>query len=339
MSAQSSRRRAARERGQSLVIVTVFMFSLLGMAALAIDAGSWYQTKRSLQADADAAALAGASQLPISWSAAQTAAQAEYANNGQGSDSVTYQNTSNLTSNDTVTVTTSRANPSFFAKLFGINSATITATSKATVESYTKVVSTGQVMPWGVMQASWTLGQQYSLYTDNTSPNNGALSLNGKDSNGNCQGTSGANDYSNEINGGLQVCDVSVGDTIPVKSGQNAGPTKQGIDQRITSWDPLSAIVQFTQNGQANILKPNSPQLVILPVVVNAANGSNVWPNGSGNVRVVGFAFFVLTSPGYTQGGKQVLGTFVGLQVNNTSWTTGAYNPNANTAYTVELTG
>jgi len=309
------------------------------MAALAIDAGSWYQTKRSLQADADAAALAGASQLPISWSAAQTAAQAEYAKNGNNSDSVTYQNTSNLTSNDTVTVTTSRTNPSYFAKLFGFSNATITATSKATVESYTKIVSNGNVMPWAVMQSSWTLGQQYSLYTDNSSPNNGAVSLLGKDANGNCQSTSGANDYSNEINGTLQACDVSVGDVLPVKSGQNSGPTKQGITQRVTSWDPIGAIVQFTQNGEANILKPDSPQLVILPVVVNAADGSTVWPGGSGNLRVVGFAFFVLTSPGYAQNGKQVLGTFVGLQLDSTTWTTGAFNPGANTAYTVELTG
>jgi len=27
------------------------------------------------------------------------------------------------------------------------------------------------------MKASWTLGSQYSIYTDGTSPNNGALSL------------------------------------------------------------------------------------------------------------------------------------------------------------------
>ena len=339
MSAQPSLRRASRERGQSLVIITVFMFSLLGMAALAIDAGSWYQTKRSLQADADAAALAGASQLPTGWSTAQAAAQAQYAKNGDSSDTVTYQNTNNLTTNDTVTVTATRSNPSFFAKLFGINNASITATSKATIESYTKVTSTGQVMPWGVMQSSWVLGGQYSLYVDNSTPNNGALSLNGKDSSGNCQGSSGANDYSNEINGNLQACDVAVGDTIAVKTGQNSGPTKQGIDQRITSWDPITAIVSYTSNGYANILKPNSPQLVLLPVVVNAANGSTTWPNGSGNVKVVGFAYFVLTQPGYAQGGKQVLGTFVGLQTNNSSWSTGAWNPQTSTASTIELTG
>jgi hypothetical protein len=206
------------------------------------------------------------------------------------------------------------------------------------VLSYTKVVSTGQVMPWGVMRASWVLGNQYSLYVDNSTPNNGALSLNTKSGSGSCQGTSGANDYSNEVSGGLQVCDVSVGDVVPVKTGQNTGPTKQGIDNRITTWDPVSAIVQFTANGQAIILKPNSLQLVLLPVVEDMSGGTT-WPSGSGTVRVVGFASFVLTQPGYTNGGKTVLGTFVGLQMNNSSWTTGAWTPGANTAYTVELTG
>jgi len=135
---------------------------------------------------------------------------------------------------------------------------------------------------------------------------------------------------------------VSVGQIVPVKTGQNTGqntgPTEQGIDSRITSWDPLSAIVQLTANGQAIVLKPNSPQLVLLPVVEDMSGGSTR-PSGSGNVRVVGFAYFVLLQPAYTNGGKTVLGTFVGLQVNDSTWTTGPYTPGANTAYTVELTG
>jgi Flp pilus assembly protein TadG len=67
--------RMGDQRGQSLVVITLFMMSLLGMAAMAIDVGSWYQTKRSLQADADSAALAGVASLPAGWSYAQTAAQ------------------------------------------------------------------------------------------------------------------------------------------------------------------------------------------------------------------------------------------------------------------------
>ncbi len=312
MTRRSSTHRSYAERGQSLVLITVFMMSLLGMAALAIDAGSWYQTKRSLQASADSAALAGASQLPVGWSTAQNAAQAEYARNGNGSDTVSYQNTANLTAGDTVKVTASRVSPSFFAKLFGITNATITASASATIESYTSVTSTGQVMPWGVMKASWTLGSQYSIYTDGTSPNNGALSLPVK-SGTNCTGTSGGSDYRNTINGTVLSCDVSVGQLVDVKTGQNTGPTAQGIDARVTSWKTIDQIVQFTSGGQAIMLLPNSPQVLLLPVVENATNGSAVWPSGAGQVRVVGFAWFVLTQPGYTNGGKTVLGTFVGL--------------------------
>ncbi|MDX6521173.1 MAG: hypothetical protein QOJ31_1732 [Gaiellales bacterium] len=327
------------ERGQSLVLITVFMMSLLGMAALAIDAGSWYQTKRSVQASADSAALAGASQLPAGWTPAQTAAQTEYANNGQASDTVTYQNTTNLASNDTVTVTATRSSTSFFARLFGFTSANITATASATIESYTTVQSTGQVMPWGIMKASWTLGSSYSIYTDGTSPNNGALSLNVK-SGTTCSGTSGGSDYKNTINGSTIPCDIAVGDLENVKTGQNTGPTSQGIDGRVcsTCWKTLSQIVQFTSGGQATILLPSSPQLLLLPVVENL-NGSTTWPSGSGQVRVIGFAWFVLTpQPGYTNGGKTVLGTFVGLSGPQNGWASGAYNSQASTATTVLLT-
>jgi hypothetical protein len=189
------------------------------------------------------------------------------------------------------------------------------------------------------MKASWTLGSTYPLYVDNSTPNNGALSLNSK-SGTICQSSSGANDYKNEIIGGSGgiVCDVTIGDVVPVKTGQNAGPTGQGIDARVTTWDPLSAIVQISANGQATILKPNSPQLVLLPVVTDLSGGST-WPSGSGSVRVVGFAYFVLTSPGYINGGKTVVGTFVGLQINNDSWSTGPWTPGTSTAYKVELTG
>lgn len=332
---------AAAERGQSLALITVFMMVLLGACALAIDVGSWYQAKRAAQASADASALAGASQLPAGWSNAQTAATTQFTTNKGSLDTATYQNVTVNSASDSVKVTVTRPSNSYFARLFGIGSKSIRATSTATVLSYTKVTSTGQVMPWGVMQSSWTLGQQYSLYVDNSTPNNGALALPVKDSSGNCQGTSGANDYNNAILGpsasGSVACDVSVGEVVPVKTGQNTGPTKSGIDGRITSWDTLNAIVQFTANGQAIILKPNSLQLVLLPVVTDMAGGTT-WPSGSGSVKVVGFAYFVLTQPGYTNGGKTVLGTFVGLQTTNSSWTTGAWVPGANTAYTVALT-
>jgi Flp pilus assembly protein TadG len=332
---------SARERGQTLALLVIFMMSLVGMAAMAIDVGSWYQARRSIQSAADAAALAGASQLPAGWSNAQTAAQAEFAKNSKVGDSAVYTNVTVNASSDSVTVTATRPTASYFAKEFGIGNPNISATARATVLAYTKVVSTGQVMPWGVMKSSWVLGSQYSLYVDNSTPNNGALSLPVKDSSGVCQTTSGGSDYKNSIIGppnGNVACDVSVGEVVAVKTGQNTGPTAQGIDTRITSWDPVSAIVQMTANGQAIILKPNSPQLLLLPVVEDMAGGST-WPSGSGSVKVIGFAYFVLSQPGYSNGGKTVLGTFVGLQTGNTNWSTGAWTPGSSTAFTIELTG
>src|SRR5438270_7457153 len=147
--------RSRSERGQSLPLTVLFMVSLLGIAALAIDGGSWYQARRAAQASADAAALAGASQLPAGWSYAQTAATNNFTSNKQSGDTATYTAATTNSANDTVQVTVTRPSPAYFSKLLGIGGANISATASATVLSYTKVVSTGQVMPWGVMRASW----------------------------------------------------------------------------------------------------------------------------------------------------------------------------------------
>jgi Flp pilus assembly protein TadG len=325
-----------RESGQTLGMFAVFLVALLAMCALAIDAGSWYQQKRAVQAAVDAAALAGASQLSVSQSAATAGAQSQYAKNGLNSDTVTYTVTSDLTTGDSVTVTASRTVSSFFERVFGVNSATVTATARATMESYTGVPANANLMPWGIMKDSFVPGQNYSIYTDGSSPNNGALSLNTWTGT-TCTGTSGANDYKNEISGATSICPVSIGDLEPVKTGQNSGPTAQGIDTRITTWDPVTAIASIAQNGSATIIKPTSPQLVLLPVVVNATDGSSTWPSGSGNVRVVGFALFIIT--GYSQHGKQVDGEYITAQMSQTTWTTGAWTgTGSNTAYTEELT-
>jgi Flp pilus assembly protein TadG len=325
-----------RESGQTLGTLAVLVVALLGMGALAIDAGSWYQQKRAVQAAVDAAALAGASQLPVSQSAATTTAQSQYAKNGLNSDTVTYTVTSDLTTGDSVTVTASRTVSSFFERVFGVNSVTVSATARATMESYTGVPANSNVMPWGIMKGSFVPGTNYSIYTDGSSPNNGAVSLNTWTGTG-CSGTSGGSDYRDEISGAKSLCPVSIGDLAPVKTGQNAGPTAQGITTRITSWDPVSAIATVGLNGAATVIKPTSPQLVLLPVVVNATDGSSTWPSGSGNVQVVGFALFVIT--GYTNQGKQVNGEYITAQMSENTWTTGAWTgTGSNTAYTEELT-
>ena len=314
------------------------MFSLLGIAGVTIDVGNWLQSRQSLQAAADAAALAGASQIPSGWGSAQASAAAEFGKNSRAGDAASYANSSELTNSDSVTVTATRSTPTYFTRLFGLSSITVTAQARATLESFQTVASNQDVMPWGVMKGSYTPGQSYSIYTDNSSSNNGALSL-PYVNNANCPVPNGANPYRDEIDGNLNACPVSVGEQLDVKPGQNAGPTRQGIDSRITTWESVDQIVQWGANGQATLLDPTSKQLILIPIVEDPNGGTN-WLNGSGWVRVVGFAWFIITpSPGYTDNGKTVTGVFVGLQdTPSTGDVTGAYDPGQNTDYAVILT-
>jgi hypothetical protein len=232
-----------------------------------------------------------------------------------------------------------------FAGIFGIHSVTVSASARATIQSFSQVNGL-DVMPWGVLQGSYITGAPYPIYTkDTANANNGAISL-PYVNNANCPVPSGASIYSDEIAGTTQVCPVSVGETVQTKPGNNAGPTAQGLNQRITSWQTLSQIVQFQADGTVKLLQPNSPQLVLIPVLTNQS-GQSAWPNGtSAPMTVVGFAWFVITScgnpllPTYcgNSDGKQVNGVFVRLETSATIGTPGAYDPQSSTAFTVTLT-
>jgi uncharacterized membrane protein len=141
LTAPSARDR--HQRGQTLPLVVLFLVVMLGMAAFAIDVGSWYQARRAIQSTADASALAGAGQLPAGWTYAQSAAANEFANNRRSGDTAAYANPAANSGGDSVQVTVSRAAPMYFSSVLGFGSRTITASARATVLSYTKVVSTG----------------------------------------------------------------------------------------------------------------------------------------------------------------------------------------------------
>lgn len=135
------------ERGQAVVIVVVMMFVLLGMGALVIDVGYAYYTQRSLQASADAAALAGAQELPDASEAEVVAREysgAEGAKNARDNvaDVTTAVTTKCITSIpgcdpaspgevNAVVVTESAPTKTFFAGLFGIDKLTVKARSTA----------------------------------------------------------------------------------------------------------------------------------------------------------------------------------------------------------------
>ena len=119
------------ERGQSLVIVLVFMTVLLGMAAAVLDVGSWYRADRKLQANADASALAGAQELPGSTADAEAAALTWADKNDGGVTPSNIKFRSTVVPQDTIEVTAERPAPGFFAKLFGLDSVDVRAKAVA----------------------------------------------------------------------------------------------------------------------------------------------------------------------------------------------------------------
>lgn len=121
------------ERGQAIVLMTVSLVVILGMAALVLDVGNWYHTKRRLQGTADAAALAGAQQLPGDPSGAQTMALTYANKNGGDVAGANITVTSTVLPNDTISVRARKTDPGFFSGVLGIASADIDARSKVRV--------------------------------------------------------------------------------------------------------------------------------------------------------------------------------------------------------------
>jgi hypothetical protein len=126
------------ERGQAIVLMTLSLVVIMGMAALVLDVGNWFHTKRRLQGTADAAALAGAQLLPNDSSGAQSQALAYANKNGGDVAGANITVTSTVLPNDTISVRARRTDPGIFSGILGIVSADIDARAKARVGPPTK---------------------------------------------------------------------------------------------------------------------------------------------------------------------------------------------------------
>ncbi|MGE5417387.1 MAG: pilus assembly protein TadG-related protein [Acidobacteriota bacterium] len=113
------------QKGNTVILVALLMTFLMGMAALAIDGGRMYNEYTLLRTAADAAALAGAQQLPNSTDAQNTALQLAAAN-GVPAAKVTITIPYNGDSNR-MEVRCTKSFDFFLAPVLGFNNRTITA--------------------------------------------------------------------------------------------------------------------------------------------------------------------------------------------------------------------
>jgi Flp pilus assembly protein TadG len=124
-------RRIKNQSGAILVLTGVMMVAFIGMAALAIDVGSFYQAQRQAQGAADAGALAALHDLPSSPGTASTDATNMVAQNYPGSTAVVTTPATTGGSTSSIKVVVSQSTPAFFGQIFGITSANVSATAIA----------------------------------------------------------------------------------------------------------------------------------------------------------------------------------------------------------------
>lgn len=125
------------EAGQSLIFVALLMFVLLAIMGLGIDMGYMRYQKGRLQEAADAGAIAGAAEVLYSdtSTAADAATAADGFTNGSNNVTVTVNNPPlsgpNTGNSNYVEVIVAQSEPTFFMKVVGLNSVSLSARAVA----------------------------------------------------------------------------------------------------------------------------------------------------------------------------------------------------------------
>jgi hypothetical protein len=121
-----------KQAGQIIVIFALMLTVLIGLVGLAVDVTFAWRSGLQIQRAADAAAMAGVVYLPGNLTAGQTEAKLVAQENGYSSTNGATINANYAPGDDRkMQVTITASAPTFFVKLFGINSWTITRTARA----------------------------------------------------------------------------------------------------------------------------------------------------------------------------------------------------------------
>lgn len=338
------------ERGQILMMSVLLLPILLGMTGMAIDIGTYADHRSSLQNAADAAAMAGARDLPSS-SAATASAYAWGANNGIAAADMTVVVTpqGGTNPNPKIRVTIEEGHTFHFMNVLGIKNKNVGASAAAIK---TNPGGAGAVVPWAITEDIWLnspVGTSVVLKYDANNVSNGnfgAIRIDG----------SGSAVYEKSIKGGSTsyICAESVPacvDTSPVcddvsvcptETGNKVGPTRDGVDWRIDNTAPQCDTFDEVFSGPVNgkyVLEPDcnpwttggydSHRVIIIPII-------DALCNGSCDVTVINFGMFFLEGYGSgkcTGNACEVTGRFVNADANINALT-GIFDENAGLHFT-----
>lgn len=152
------------EHGQALVFFVGIFAILLAIMAFVVDVGSVYVEKAKLQNAVDAAALAGAYDLP-KLTDATSSAEAYFDSNGYA-DIVPII----APDADSVTVSATKNVVYTFAQIIGLDNTNVNASATASITPADGVIG---VVPVGVVQQNFVKGQEYTLKEGGGNGSNG----------------------------------------------------------------------------------------------------------------------------------------------------------------------
>ncbi len=302
------KKKILEQKGQVALIIVIIIVVLLGITALVVDVGSLYQKRGFYQTVADAASLAGAQELPESYELAVDIA-VEYAEknnvdiayNCRDHTAEDIEISSTYTQDDTITVTLSnREAPLYFARIFGMDTVSISAEATAVAGSPVEVYGVAPwaaVIPEGTNWRSWLwseAGEEKVISEEMEDSDFIAWDTTEDKKNWKKR-------YKDRIINGYQE-PLEEGDLIFTR-GIKIKDTEKGVNSRIDTWEQFD---QLTYDYYSIIkLSRNDDQFVMVPIIYDTEL-QKWWEEDPGDwpevwVEIEAFAPFIITEI-YTTG-------------------------------------
>ena len=256
---------------------------MFGFTAMAVDVGLILHQRRQLQNTADAAALAGAIELPQSPGLAHDKAQEWAENNGIDTATGDQLDITVDPIDNSVTVRVEREQGFIFGRVLGLVSAQVHADSTARVGS---PLNLSGILPFGVLESAINYnGNPTTIKYDSNNPTTGNFGPLRVDGNGSAV-------LQQSIINGTQngVCAESqpacADPTVPTQTGNTISAIRNGFNYRFdntsTGCDSFDEVLfsdgngAYRINGTCNpfVGAPESMRLVLVPVIDSFPNGS-----------------------------------------------------------------
>jgi len=259
------------QNGSTLVLFSLFLVSIIGMAGLVIDIGEAYDAKSHMKKAATAAVLSGAQELVNSEDKVEAVARKILRAHGEeGSIAETYIDKNN---EHKFRIVLQKNVETKFLRLFKIYSLPVKAASAACIYPMSRAEG---AVPLGIDERiPLEYMKEYTLKVDSGESQYGyfgILALSGP----------GANLYEHDLMYGYDG-ELKVGDIVDTQTGNIEGKTRNAINYRINSSPYLEGDISHRDDPRVMLV------LVYQPY--------NVQSNQMKQVKITGFAYFYLKSP------------------------------------------